>query len=154
MHFVKTIAAAASAAVLLLAPVSASASGSSDAENLRRLDIMLMVTSLRCRMGADDFQPQYREFSANHLSTLNGAAKQLEAGLVNQHGATGAKRALDRISVGMANEYGQGHPWLGCRELKQITTDLAASRDPVNLRIAAVELLASVPSRVGWSAAR
>ncbi|MBX7502482.1 S-adenosyl-L-homocysteine hydrolase [Qipengyuania sp. YG27] len=153
MHFVKTFAAAASAAALLLAPASASATGSSDAENLRRLDIMLMVTSLRCRMGADNFQPQYRQFSANHLATLNGAAKQLEAGLVNQHGAKGAKRALDRISVGMANEYGQGHPWLGCRELKQITTDLAASRDPLDLRIAAVELLATAPSRGGRFAA-
>ncbi|WP_370188728.1 S-adenosyl-L-homocysteine hydrolase [Qipengyuania sp.] len=153
MHFAKIFAAAASAAALLFTPVSASASGASDAENIRRLDIMLMVTSLRCRMGADNFQPQYRQFSANHLATLNGAARQLEAGLVNRHGVLGAKRALDRISVGMANEYGQGHPWLGCGELKQITTDLAASHDPADLRIAAVELLASGPRRGGRFAA-
>jgi hypothetical protein len=154
MSFAKIFATAASAAAILLTPVPALASGSSDAENLRRLDIMLMVTSLRCRMGADDFQPHYRKFSANHLSTLNTAARSLEAGLVAQYGAKGAKRALDRISVGMANEYGQGHPWLGCGELKQITSDLAASHDASELKLAAAELLAASPRIGGRFAAR
>ncbi len=154
MQFKKAFAAAASAAAILLAPMSANATASTDAENLRRLDIMLMVTSLRCRTGADDFQPQYRQFTTNHIATLNGAARTLEAGYVDQYGAKGAKRALDRISVGMANSYGQGHPWLGCSELKAITGNLAASRDPADLRIAAVELLASSPRSEGRFAAR
>ncbi len=110
MHFTKAFTAAASAAAILLTPVSAAAAAPSDAENLRRLDIMLMVTSLRCRLGADDFQPQYRQFTTNHIATLNHAARELEAGFVAQYGAKGAKRALDRVSVGMANQYGQGHP--------------------------------------------
>lgn len=154
MQFAKTIAAGACAAALLLTPTQGIAAGASDAENLRRLDIMLMVTSLRCRMGPNNFQPEYQRFSANHLATLNGAARQLEAGLVSQHGSSGAKRALDRISVGMANEYGQGHPWLDCGELKQVTSDLAASRNPADLRIAAAELLAEAPARGGRFAAR
>ena len=145
MHFIRTFAAAASAAALLLAPVPAAAAGASDAENLRRLDIMLMVTSLRCRMGADNFQPEYRAFSANHIVTLNGAARELEASLMMQYGVSGAKRELDRISVGMANEYGQGHPWLECRALKHITSDLAATYDPADLRFAASTLLAKSP---------
>ena len=51
--------------------------GHSD-EQIRKLDIMLMVTSLRCRTGADDFQPQYRKFSAAHITSLNAAARKLE----------------------------------------------------------------------------
>ncbi|MBX7483563.1 S-adenosyl-L-homocysteine hydrolase [Qipengyuania qiaonensis] len=154
MNFAKIFATAASAAAIVLTPAPVLATGSSEAENIRRLDIMLMVTSLRCRMGADDFQPHYREFSANHLSTLNTAARSLEAGLVAQHGARGAKRALDQISVRMANEYGQGHPWLGCGELKQITSDLAVSRDPAAVGFAATELLAASPRIGGRFAAR
>lgn len=154
MQFGKTIIAAASAAAVLLTPVSAGAVTAQQAENIRKLDIMLMVTSLRCRMGKDDFQPQYRKFSANHIAELNGAAKALEAGLIKRHGAKGAKRALDRVSVQMANQYGQGHPWLDCGALKNITSDLAASRDAGELSIAADELLASGPRNGGRFAAR
>ena len=127
MGISRLMMAAAAASAPLTIPVAAKAdTGMIEAENIRKLDIMLMVTSLRCRMGSDDFQPHYRKFSAAHLSTLNGAAKSLESGLVKRHGAKGAKRALDRISVGMANQYGQGHPWLECGELKKITADLDA----------------------------
>lgn len=154
MKFTKSIAAAAAAAVVLMTPMSAGAVTSREAEQLRRLDIMLMVTSLRCRMGADDFQPQYRKFTTNHITTLNQAARTLEKGLVSRYGAKGAKRQLDRISVGMANEYGQGHPWLGCNALKGITSDLAATRDPAQLTLAAEELLESAPRRGGRFAAR
>ena len=148
MNVTKYLAAAASAAALLVTSAPAVAAGSENAENLRRLNIMLMVTSLRCRMGADDFQPEYRLFSANHLSTLNKAARDLEADLVDTHGAVGAHRALDQMSVGMANEYGRGHPWLECDALKQITYDLASSRNVETLHLAAAELLAPLPGRV------
>ena len=143
MHFTKKLGAASIAAALVLAPTAASAT--SQDEQVRRLDIMLMVTSLRCRMGADDFQPHYRKFSAKHLKALNASARRLEKSFVAQHGAKGAKRALDRISVGMANEYGQGHPWLNCAELKQITGDLSLSTDSVVLAQAADDLLGARP---------
>lgn len=150
MHFRKTIAAAATAAALIMTPTTASAA--SQDEEVRKLDIMLMVTSLRCRMGSDDFQPAYRKFSATHINALNKSARSLEGGLVARHGQKGAKRALDRISVGMANEYGQGHPWLGCAELKEITSDLAQSKDPAVLVQAASELLGPAPRSGGrWA---
>lgn len=154
MHIGKTFIAAAGAAAVLLTPVAAGAAPKQDAENIRKLDIMLMVTSLRCRMGKDDFQPQYRKFSANHITTLNSAARTMEAGYVKRHGAKGAKRALDRVSVQMANEYGQGHPWLECGALKSITDDLAKSKNPADLTLAADELLASGPRNGGRFAAR
>ena len=150
MHFKKTLAAAATAAALTMTPTAASAG--SQHEQVRKLDIMLMVTSLRCRMGEHDFQPHYRKFSANHITALNHAARNLESGLVARHGKKGAKRALDRISVGMANQYGQGHPWLGCQELKEITHDLSKSKDSNVLAQAADELLGPAPRSGGrWA---
>jgi len=153
MKFSAKIVAAACAAATLLTPVSAGATTSQD-EAIRRLDIMLMVTSLRCRFGSDNFQPQYQKFSSAHLTTLNGAAKRLQSNFVAKHGAKGAARELDKISVGMANQYGQGHPWLGCGELKKIAGELAASKDPAALSTAAEELLASKPRSGGRFAAR
>ena len=152
MFFRKAIAATAAAAALFTMPGAAYASDQD--EQIRKLDIMLMVTSLRCRMGQDDFQPHYRKFSAAHLAALNGSAKRMEASLVARHGARGAKRALDKVSVGMANQYGQGHPWLGCAELKEITNDLANSRDPAVLAQAADELLGPAPRSGGLWARR
>lgn len=154
MRYTRTIAAGLCAAAMLITPGAAGAAAGTADEQIRRLDIMLMVTSLRCRFGADNFQPQYQRFSSAHLGTLNGAARRMEGSLVTRYGAKGAKRALDDISVKMANQYGQGHPWLGCGQLKRIATDLAGSNDPAVLGQAAAELLAVQPVAAGRFAAR
>ncbi|WP_206240807.1 hypothetical protein [Novosphingobium terrae] len=109
----------------------------SKAEKLRRLDIMLMVTGLRCRSGADDFQGDFVLFEARHMPELNRAAVDLEAEGV----AAGLKHdehMVDRLSTAMANNYGNGHPWLGCHELKGLTRNLA-SVDGEEALIAAAE---------------
>lgn len=122
-----------------------------NAENIRKLNIMLMVTSLRCRTGRDDFQADYNHFTRAHLTTLNRAGNELTAQLTRRKGARGAKMELDRIGVGMANSYGVGHPWLDCAALKQVTRDLAGNRDAVNLAATADDLLSSRP-RGHWAA--
>ena len=133
---------AAAAAFTLGAVAPAQASGAlGDAEKLRRLDIMLMVTSLRCRTTADSFSAEYGSFTTNHLAELNRASDQLRADLALRHGHIGSARALDRISTVMANTYGQGHPWLGCGELKMVTRDLAFMRGEEPLLEAADQLL-------------
>lgn len=113
-----------------------------DAEKLRRLDIMLMVTSLRCRTTANNFEPEFQRFEATHLRDLNAAAADLRRGLISRHGESGASRALDRLSTSMANQYGQGHPWLGCAELKVTTRILSNMRGREALVEAADQLLA------------
>ncbi len=95
-----------------------------NAAKLRNLDIMLMVTALRCRMGADNFQPEYYDFSAAHQAELNLANGVLRVQFTGA-GITVANRALDRMSTSIANSFGMGHPDLGCHELRQITRDLA-----------------------------
>lgn len=104
-----------------------------DAQLLRELHMMLMVTSLRCRTGADDFQPEYQRFSARHMVTLKDAMKSLEQGYTRALGVKGAMRKVDQISTSMANRYGEGHPWLGCGELKQVTRELADRQQGTDL---------------------
>lgn len=134
------LAALAAAATMITTP--ALAAGSGEAEKLRRLDIMLMVTALRCRTTEDDFQADFAAFESAHMPELNDAALQLRKDLVGANGVLGANRALDRISTGMANQYGQGHPRLGCSELKQATRLLAELKGRDALLSAADELLA------------
>ena len=116
-----------------------------NAENIRKLDIMLMVTSLRCRTGASDFQADYDAFANTHLATLNRANSVLKAELAYMYGELGAVREMDRSDVSMANEYGEGHPWLSCHELGSIARQLADDGDPIRLSFAADELLATNP---------
>lgn len=118
-----------------------------DAEAIRRLDIMLMVTSLRCRTGADDFQADYQRFTAHHLATLNDAGRELSADYALRHGERAARRYLDTISTTMANQYGQGHPWLTCAALHQAAQSLSRGGDRQLLLAAADELLADEPPR-------
>jgi hypothetical protein len=125
----------------------------SKAEKLRRLDIMLMVTGLRCRAGGDDFQGDFAQFEAHHMAELNRAAQDLSRESAAPGGApdTGA---LDRLSTAMANAYGAGHPWLGCHELKGLTHQLAQSDGEEPLIAAADETLSGDGPAVSLLAAR
>jgi hypothetical protein len=133
--------AAGLAALMTVSAMPAQAQSVDAAEKVRKLDIMLMVTALRCRKGADNFQADYERFSASHLAELNAASNTLKADLSKRQGAAGAKRALDRISTGMANAYGNGHPWLDCAGLKQVAQELGQSRKPGVLLAAADQYL-------------
>ena len=138
---------AAALAVLssLAIPAPAVASPASEAAALRKLDIMLMVSSLRCRFGADNFQSDYERFSAAQHATMQAAFVTLQADYTARMGPMGAKKALDTISVGMANHYGQGHPWLGCGELKAMARDLAGTADRSRLLAIADDVLRDSP---------
>ena len=118
------ITAIALCAAFVSAPAKAD-SGFEQAHSLRSLDIMLMVTALRCRGGPDDFQADYHQFAAAHSSHLSGAARTLRRTFAASYGERKPERALDRMGVKIANSYGDGHPWMDCAELKQTTRDLA-----------------------------
>lgn len=143
----RVVASLAASALVVSFPASAAgyANGGSNAEKLRRLDIMLMVTGLRCRAGADNFQADYGRFTSAHIGELNGAASQLRAEYARRNGAAGADRALDRMSVSMANQYGQGHPWLNCAQLKMVARNLATAKGSAPLIAAADQLLNDQP---------
>jgi hypothetical protein len=149
----KGAAALAAAALLAGSPAGAQARSLESAEKLRRLDIMLMVTALRCRFGEDNFQADYDAFATRHLAELNAAARTLTAELARRHGASGAKRALDRMSTGIANGYGMGHPDLECGELKRATRELADASGPEAL-VAAADRLIELPQESVFLLAR
>lgn len=151
-----SLAALAALAVGLMFTTPAhAAEATSGAEKLRRLDIMLMVTGLRCRTTADNFTTEYGRFTSSQLRELNTANAELKANMARRHGAAGAQRALDRLSTTMANRYGQGHPWLGCSELKMVARNLAAVRGRATLEEAADQILAeSTPPRFAWAMQR
>ncbi len=140
MKIAQGVAAGLVACSMMIA-APASAGSMSSAEKLRRLDIMLMVTGLRCRTGADNFQAEYGRFTTNHLAELNAASDALKVQMGG--GGRTADRALDKLSVTMANTYGQGHPWLDCGQLKQVARGLAEARGPEPLIAAADQLLES-----------
>lgn len=146
--FQKTALGLAAAAMVVATPAMAMPAWSGDtqsAEQLRRLDIMLMVTSLRCRNSADNFQRDYDRFATTHRSTMNAATDRLRQAYAGGRSARAQNRAIDTISTSMANRYGLGHPWLNCGELRGVAQNLAGERD-INLLIAAAdELLAERP---------
>ena len=90
----------------------------SDAVKLRKLEIMLMVTSLRFHNGVHDFRGELGQFSTMHSAKLCAAKVDLKRGFSAQYGSNGIKWALDRMGVKMANTYGSGHPWMNCAELE------------------------------------
>ena len=130
--------------MLVTVPANAK-TGLGEAQALRTFDIMLMVTALRCRTGADDFQADYYRFAANHVGTLNRAGATLRAEFANTMGPRSADRALDRMGVRIANSYGDGHPWMGCAQLGQLARELAVTSDPGALATAAYYALAAAP---------
>jgi hypothetical protein len=156
MGFYNKLAAMLAAGSMLVCNPQGAIAGTptSDAAKLRQLDIMLMVTSLRCRFGDDNFQADYARFSSNQNKTMQDAFKTLQADYSSTMGPAGASKALDKMSVGMANQYGQGHPWLGCAELKTTTRDLSQANDRAALIAAADELLAERPYAGSRFAAR
>lgn len=131
----------AALAIGLAASNPAHAASGNSAEKLRRLDIMLMVTGLRCRNTADNFTVEYGRFTTSHMAELNRANAELRQDLGARFGAARANRELDRLSTEMANQYGQGHPWLSCGELRSVARDLAEVRGTATLIEAADQLL-------------
>lgn len=125
--------------------VPAVAQSSSSAEKVRRLDMMLMVTSLRCRTTPDNFQADYRSFTVRQSAHLQKANADLRRQYAARKGEQGANRELDRISTDMANRYGLGHPWMNCAQLGKATRELAAGMGEAPLVAAADRLLGKSP---------
>lgn len=143
--------AAALAAAGMIVSFPAAAGGMGQSEKVRRLDIMLMVTGLRCRNTPDNFNREYGRFTTNHLGELNAAARDLKAQYNAQYGPGRASdKALDKLSVQMANEYGQGHPWLNCGQLKHVAGTLADMRGMQPLVEAANDLLDDGRHEMAW----
>jgi len=95
------------------------------------------------RATLDDFQLEFSAFEASHSADIKVANRQLEADFIRRYGPGGAARQMDHITVEMANTYGNGHPWMGCHDLKGMTHDMALMRGPAPVLTVADQLLAA-----------
>lgn len=155
MGLIKTLLATAAAAIAVTSMPASAGSAANDARQLRQLDMMLMVTNLRCRRLGADFTNEYSRFSSAHLTTMKGANQQLLATYGGNGSASQRTNNLDRMITAMANQYGLGHPWLECGELKQLAHDLSRERDYTRLLAAADEVLTPQrPSTLAFARAR
>ena len=137
-HFIKAFARIATCLVstvavgaMALAPAQAAECWSTStvaAAKVRQLDVMLMVGSLRCRAGADDFRIDYDSFLTHHHDMLGVANRTILSDLGQSLGPVGALAALDQASVRMANHYGDSAQF-GCHELKMVAAALAQGPD-------------------------
>jgi hypothetical protein len=99
-----------------------------ESAKLRQLDVMLLVSALRCRSGPDDFKADYESFLEQHRPLLSKANHVILDDMTPRIGAMGALNALDRMSVVIANHYGERGAF-GCHELKAVTQELARGGD-------------------------
>ena len=143
MGVLNRVAAILGACGLLWAPmpVCAAEGDFSNAEKLHQLNIMLMVSSLRCRHLGTDFIAEYDNFSHANAKELGSARLTLEASYAGRFGSNAGRYAVDRLSTRIANTYGEGHPILDCAELGEATRALAAQSVPGGLAGAADYLL-------------
>ncbi len=96
------------------------------AAKIKHLNTMLMVTALRCRNTVDNFLPSYNQFVVKHNSLIGAQNNELRNYLSATYGARGTEGALDRMSIGYADSYGNGHRDMDCRQLKDLATRLAS----------------------------
>lgn len=121
----KAVLAAAIMAISAQPAHACWSSASQDAAKIKHLNTMLMVTALRCRNTADNFLPEYNRFVIKHNALIGSQNAILKAHLTQTVGAGGALNALDRMSIGYANSYGNGHRTMSCSDLKYLASDLS-----------------------------
>jgi hypothetical protein len=144
--------AAMSAAMGLLAAQPAQAcwtDSEAQAASVANLNMMMMVTALRCRKGPDNFLAEYNRFVTGNNAALGAQNAVIKARFARLNGVKASEGAMDRFTIGLANHYGTGHGEMGCKELKNLASELAAKkRDSASL-IGIAELKAGLPTLPG-----
>jgi hypothetical protein len=122
-----------------------------NAASVANLNMMMMVTALRCRNGPDNFLAEYNQFVKTNNATLGAQNALIKSRFARMNGAAAAEGAMDRFTIGLANRYGGGTIDKGCSELKVIAGNLASKgRDAASL-IAIANVNATRPSLPGGS---
>lgn len=98
-----------------------------NAAKVANLNMMMMVSALRCRKGADDFLADYNRFVKNNNPVIGAQNATVRSHFARINGSGSADAAMDKFVIGIANHYGSGHDRLGCAQLKALASDLATS---------------------------
>jgi hypothetical protein len=122
----KLAALIALAATMVAHPAQACWTNSEqDAAKVANLNMMMMVSALRCRHGQDNFLNEYNRFVSSNNAVLGSQNAAVRSHFARINGSKGADAAMDKFVIGIANNYGGGHESLGCAQLKVIAGDLA-----------------------------
>ncbi len=122
----KAAALSAVTAMIIASPAqSCWTNAEQDAAKVANLNMMMMVSALRCRKGPDDFLAEYNRFVKNNNPVIGSQNATVRSHFARINGNGNADAAMDKFIIGIANSYGGGHDRLGCNELKQVAQDLS-----------------------------
>jgi hypothetical protein len=90
-----------------------------EAAEVRDLDTMLMVASLRCRSSTRNFITEYNSFVKRSRPVLAAANETLRL----QFASAGGLNAYDRYVTSLANTHGGGTASMDCRDMMRLLDD-------------------------------
>lgn len=86
------------------------------AAQLRDLDTMLMVATLRCRVKGMDFSADYNKFVVDKRPILAAANTEIQFAFAQSVGRAKALGAYDDFMTKVANSYGNGMTGMKCED--------------------------------------
>jgi hypothetical protein len=110
-----------------------------EAAKVANLNMMMMVTALRCRKSSDDFLADYNRFVIRNNPMLGVQNAVVRNHFMRMNGAKAADRAMDQFVIGLANNYGAGHDRMSCGQLKDIARELASKNHDSNSLLSIAE---------------
>jgi hypothetical protein len=113
--------------------------GEVNAAKVANLNMMMMVTALRCRKGSDDFLSDYNAFVKNNNAVIGGQNAAVRSHFARTNGAKGADAAMDKFIIGIANSYGGGHGSMDCAALKDVAQELSGKGHSASSLLAIAE---------------
>ena len=114
------------------------------AAQMRDLDTLLMVQTLRCRINNIDFSNDYNRFVRDKRAVLAAANQQIRGQFAQSVGQARALGAYDDFMTKIANGYGAGTKGMDCSDYAKLAR--AAAQAPAT-RAAIVELAEKAGSR-------
>lgn len=96
-----------------------------EAAQLRDMDMMLMVATLRCRMKGADFSTDYNKFVVDKRPILAAANIEIQSAFAKSVGKAKALGAYDDFMTKIANGYGNGMTGMACQDFAALARTAA-----------------------------
>ena len=120
------VAALALAATVVADPAQACwTDAETDAATVANLNMMMMVSALRCRNGPDNFLAEYNRFVSLNNTIIGAQNATVRGHFSRTEGVGRAEASMDHFVIDIANNYGGGHETLNCAQLHLVAIDLA-----------------------------
>lgn len=116
-------------------------SEAADQARVRQLDVLLMVSALRCEHGDVPFLEGYNRFVAANRDVIASANDGMRRHFAASMSQAAALNAYDAMVVRMANQFGDGHGLPDCASMAAITDSLADGETTASLASLSAELV-------------